>query len=198
MITTIMRLMASALPFLLLFVAAGCAPLDKRVDLTYQRFANAAGGSGQILVAEPVMKQNLPKLPLGERVVGKAESVDIVIKESPVNWLLSALVQELSAAGYDVKTVPALPTGVSKGVQATILILSANQPSNLLTLTTVTEVKLEAQLWKNGQIIKTLSASARAQEEGMDRSSEPVRSALEKTLQAAMQELVPDIIKALE
>ena len=144
------------------------------------------------------MKQSLPELPSGKHVVGKAEDVDVVITESPVNWLLSALVQELSAAGYDVKTAPALPAGVSKGVQATVLAISANQSSNVLTITTVTEVKLEAQLWKNGQVIKTLTAAARDQEEGMDRSSEPIRWALEKTLQRAMQELVPDIIKSLE
>jgi hypothetical protein len=192
------RLASLTLPFLLLFTATGCAPLEKRVDLTYQRSANVAGGSGQIFVSQPVMKQNLAALPSGKQVLGKAEDADVVIKESPANWLLSALVQELSAAGYDVKTVPALPAKVSKGVQATVLALSANQSSNVLTITTVTEVKLEAQLWKNGQIVKTLTASARDQEEGVDRSSEPIRWALEKTLQRAMQELVPDIVKTLE
>lgn len=198
MITLTPRLMLRALPFLLLLIATGCAPLEKRVDLTYQRFANATGGSGQIFVAQPVMKQDLPALPSGKQLVGKADAADVVIKESPAKWLLSALAQELSAAGYDVKTVSALPTGVSKGVQATVLALSANQSSNVLTITTVTEVKLEAQLWKNGQLIKTLTAGARDQEEGMDRSSEPIRLALEKTLQRAMQELLPDIIKSLE
>ena len=198
MVTRMPRLMSRALPFLFLLIATGCAPLEKRVDLTYQSVVNATGGSGQVFVAEPVMKQRLPELPSGKQVVGKAENVDVVIKERPVNWLLSALVHELSAAGYDVRTVPALPAGVSKGVQATVLALSANQSSNVLTITTVTEVKLEAQLWKNGRIIKTLTAAARDQEEGMDRSSEPIRWALEKTLQRAMQELVPDIIKSLE
>ncbi len=192
------RLMSRALPFLLLLIATGCAPLEKRVDLTYQGFATATGGSGQVFVAEPIMKQNLAALPSDKQLVGKADDADIVIKESPTDWLLSALVQELSAAGYDVKTVPSLPANVSKGVQAMILALSANQSSNVLTITTVTEVKLEAQLWKNGQLVKTLTAGARDQEEGMDRSSEPIRRALEKTLQRAMQELVPDIIKTLE
>jgi hypothetical protein len=198
MVASLPRFMTRAHLLLLIIITTGCAPLEKRVDLTYQRFVNTSGGSGQILVAEPVMEQRLARFPLGERLVGKAESIDLVIKESPTGWLLSALVQELSAAGYDVKTVSTLPPGISKGVQATVLVLSANQYSNLLTLTTVTEMKLEAQLWKNGQILKTLTAGARAQEEGVDRSSEPIRSALEKTLQAAMQGLVPDIVKAFE
>ncbi|HUJ90792.1 MAG TPA: hypothetical protein VLX12_11380 [Syntrophorhabdales bacterium] len=192
------RLMSRALPFLLLFIATGCAPLEKRVDLTYERFVNATGGSGQLLITQPVMKQDLAVLPSGKQLVGKADDADVVIKESPADWLLSALVQELSAAGYDVKTAPALPVDVSKGVRPTILALSANQSSKVLTVTTVTEVKLEAQLWKNGQLIKTLTAGARDQEEGTDRSSEPIRWALEKTLQRALQELVPDIVKSLE
>jgi hypothetical protein len=196
--TQIRGLMPRTLAFLLLFIAAGCVPLEKRVDLTYARFVNATGGSGELFVAEPVIKQNLAPLPSGRQIIGKAEDADVVIRESPVNWFRSALVDELSAAGYHVKAVAALPDGVSKGVKPTILALSADQTSNVLTVITVTEVKLEAQLWKNGQLAKTLTASARDQEEGMDRSSEPIRWALEKTLQRALQELVPDIIKDLQ
>jgi hypothetical protein len=198
MVTRILRVMPRALLLILLAMVTGCASIEKRVDLTYERSANATGGSGEVFVAQPVMKQNLAALPSGRQVLGKAEDTDVVIKESPANWLLSALKLELSAAGYDVKAVPTLPSGVSKGVQATMLALSANQSPKVLTVTTVTEVKVEAELWKNGQLIKTLTAGARNQEEGMDRSPEPIRSALEKTLQRVMQELVPDIIKSLE
>ena len=58
--------------------------------------------------------------------------------------------------------------------------------------------KVDAQLWKNGQLVKTLTVGARAEEEGVDRSSEPIRLALRKTLQTVMQDLVPEIIKVLE
>ncbi len=186
------------LPLLLLLIATGCAPLEKRVDLSYQGFVHAGGGSGRLFVAQPVLKQHLPAIAPGARIVGKAEDADIVVTESPVKWLLSALVKELSAAGYDVTTVPVLPAGVPKGVKATFVALSANQSYGVLTVTTVTEIKLEAQLWKDGEIVKTLTAAAQDQEEGMDRSSEAIREALEKTLQRAMQDLVPDIVKSLD
>ena len=194
MVTWLSRL----IPFLLLLIATSCSTLEKRVALTYQGSVNAAGGSGQVFVAQPVMKQNLPALPSGVQVVGKAEGADVVVEEKPVKWLLSAFVKELSAAGYDVKTVPALPAGVSKGVEATFVALSANQSIGVFKVTTVTEIRLEARLWKNGEITKTLTASAQDHEEGTDRSSEPIREALEKTLQRAMQELIPDIVKSLE
>jgi hypothetical protein len=186
------------LPLLLLLIATSCAPIEKRVDLAYQGFVHATGGSGQVFVAEPVMKENLAALISGAQIIGKTEGADVVVEGKPANWLLSALVKELSAAGYDVKTVPALSAGVSKGVEATFVALSANQSAGVFTVTTVTEIKLEARLWKNGEIIKTLTAGAQDHEEGTDRSSEPIRWALEKTLQRTMQELVPDIIKNLE
>ncbi len=198
MVARMLLLISRAFLFLVMSVIVGCAPLEKSVQLTYGRFVTTSGGSGVVFVAEPIVKQNLAVLPSGKQIIGKAEEADVVIRESPASWLRSAFVQELSGAGYDVKTVTDLPPDVSKGVKATMLALSANQSSKVLTIITVTEVKLEAQLWKNGKLLKTLTAGAMDHEEGMDRSPEPIRSALEKTLQRVMQELVPDIVKGLE
>ena len=178
MVIRSVRFIPHTVALLLLFIAAGCAPLEKRVDLTYARAVNATGGSGALFAAQPIMKQSLPLLPSGRQVIGAGEGSDLVTKDSPANWLLSALVQELSAAGYKVETGPNLPAGVPKGVTASILTLSANQSSKMVTVLTVTEVRLEIKLWKNGQLVKTLTASARNQEEGVDRSSEPIRWAL--------------------
>jgi len=189
---------AFSLILLALLIVTRCAPVEKRVDLTYGSSVKATGGSGEVLVAQPVMKQNLAVLPSGRQIIGKSGDIDIVIGENPANWLLSALKLELSAAGYDVKTVPTLPAGVSKGINTIFLTLSANQSSKVLTIITTTDVKLEVQLWTNGQLAKTLTVSAQDYEEGADRSSEPIRLALEKTLNRVMQELLPDIIKGLQ
>jgi hypothetical protein len=190
--------MRHLLPLCLALVVVGCASLEKRVDLTYGTVVTSSGGSGEVFIAQPVMKQTLTALPSGKQIIGRVGEADIVVRGSPENWVLSALIQELSAAGYQVKTVPTLPNNVSKGMAATILALAANQSSNLLTLTTVTDLRMEVQLWRAGRLIKTLTASAQDHEEGTDRSSEPIRSALEKTLQRIMQELLPDIVTALE
>lgn len=189
---------AFSLILLALLIVTRCAPVEKRVDLTYGSSVKATGGSGEVLVAQPVMKQNLAVLPSGRQIIGKSGDIDIVIGENPANWLLSALKLELSAAGYDVKTVPTLPAGVSKGINTIFLTLSANQSSKVLTIVTTTDVKLEVQLWTNGRLAKTLTVSAQDYEEGADRSSEPIRLALEKTLNRVMQELLPDIIKGLQ
>ena len=184
--------------FLLAICTAGCAPVQQRVDLTYGRFVNASGGSGQIFIARPVARYSATSFQVGKQVLGKTGEEEIFTQDDPVNWFLSALVEELSAAGYEAKTCPELPGNVLKGVKPAIVSLSANQSSNVFTISTVAEVKLEAQVFKNGQFIKTLTSGARDEDEGLDHSSEPIRWALEKTLQHAMQELVPYIIKSLE
>lgn len=65
----------------------------------------------------------LTSLPGGRQTPGKSGDADIVTDKSPVGWLLSAVVEELSTAGHNVKSVAALPPGASKGVVPAILAL---------------------------------------------------------------------------
>jgi len=168
-------------------------PSRKAVHLSYQTSVSARGGSGQFFIAQPVEQHGATPLPSGRWAIGKAESegTDIVIMQRAGDWLLSALVQELSAAGYEVRTVAVLPVGAVKGMKPAIATLSANQSSSALILSTVAEMKVVAEISKDGQLVKTVSVQAKDHEEGLDRSSEPIRLALEKTLRALMQELIP-------
>ena len=183
-----------------LFSTTGCSPLlEKRVELSYQALVRTGGGSGEIFLAQPIEQHNRVPLPGGKWAIGKVDGVtDVVSTESAGNWLIAALREELLAAGYQVKTGGDLPARVVKGLKVTILTLSANQVSKMLTISSITEVKVDAQLWKNGQLVKTLTVGARDEEEGVNRSSEPIRLALQKTLQTVMQDLIPKIIKVLE
>lgn len=186
---------------LLIFLTAciaGCAPVQQRVVLTYERFVNASGGSGQIFVAVPETRYSATPFRAEKEVLGKTGEEDIFTQDNPARWFFTALAEELSAAGYEVKACPELPDNISKGIKPAIVGLSANQSFNVLTVSTVAEVKLEVQVFKNGRLIKTLHSGARDEYEGVDRSSEPIRSGLEKTLQGALKELIPDIIKYLE
>ncbi len=177
---------------------AGCAPVQQRVVLTYERFVNASGGSGQVFVAAPEARYSATPFRAGKVVLGKTGEEDIFTQDNPARWLFTALAEELSAAGYEVKSCRELPDNVSKGIRPAIVGLSAHQSFNVLTVSTVAEVKLEAQVFKNGRLIKTLAAGARDEYEGVERSSEPIRLSLEKTLQGSLKQLIPDIIKNLE
>ena len=191
-------LRSSVLLILLTACIAGCAPSQQRVVLTYERFVNASGGSGQIFVAAPEARYSATPFAAGKEVLGKTGEEDVFTQDNPARWFFTALAEELSAAGYEVKACPELPDSVSKGIRPAIVGLSAHQSFNVLTVSTVAEVKIEAQVFKNGRLIKTLAAGARDEYEGVERSSEPIRLSLEKTLQGSLKQLIPDIIKNLE
>lgn len=138
-------------------------------------------------------------LPGGRQILGKSREsgADIVTRQSVTGWITDALAEELRGAGYVVLVVAELPRGAEKGLKTSIESLSANQYSKALTLSTVVEIKLAVEIWRKGHLLKTLTAGAREEREGFDRSSEPIRQTLQNTLQRVMQELVPDIVSNL-
>jgi hypothetical protein len=114
-----------------------------------------------------------------------------------LNGVGSALAEELYHAGYKVRAAPSLSHG-QKGVLIRVVSLSGNQYSNGLFLSTYTQIGLSADVWKQGRLVKTLTATAGSQEQGVDRSGAPVSTAFRGTLQSVLQQLVPDIIRNLE
>ena len=194
------------LPSLLLL--GGCASTEKPVALTYERFVNATGGTGEVYVTRPPEKPDASgstgstgpaMLPGGRLILGKSRETDadVVTRQSVTGWIADALAEELRAAGYTVRVVTELPRGAEKGLKTSIQSLSADQYSKALTLSTVVEIKLAVEIWRRGDLLKTLTAGAREEREGFDRSSEPIRQTLQNTLQRVMQELIPDVVKNL-
>jgi hypothetical protein len=187
-------------PFLVLLLFSGllngCAPLEKRVDLTYRQAVYGRGGSGEIFLARPVFEKQPDRLPGGRVILGPVKGTDtlIVTTDDVSQWVADALAQELSSAGYEVRRMPAVSARVSKGVALKVQNLSCNQTSDGLVLTTSTNIALAADVWKNGRVVKTLTASAGSEDQGLDRSGPVVAASLEKTLQSTMRELVPGII----
>jgi hypothetical protein len=178
----------------------GCAPLEKRVPLTYQRAGGASGGTGEVYLLRPVLEQQLPKMPGGRAVLGVVKDSDtqIVAAEDVSQWVMNALMQELYSAGYEVRTALQLPADAPKGVRVRVQSVSSNQTSDGLILTTSTDIKLAADIFRAGQLTKTLTVATGSQDQGLDRSAEFVAESLQKTLQSAMQQLIPGIVNALE
>ena len=177
----------------------GCATLEKPVDLTYSHAVTAGGGSGEAYLAMPVIEPHLLKMPRGRTVLGtvKGTATQIVTSDDVSQWIIGALTDELHSAGYEIRTVPRLPPGVPQGVSVRVVKLSADQATDGLLLTTSTDISLAAEVWKQGVLVKTLTAEAARQDQGLDRSGTFVGATLQETLQSAMEQLVPDIIGAL-
>ncbi len=176
----------------------GCAAVEKRADLTYQRATDVRGGSGEIYLAKPVIDVQLGRMP-GRTVLGSVGNTgtQIVTTDDISDWIMGALSDELYHAGYEIRTVPTLPVDTSRGVLVWVKGLSAEQEDKGFILTTSTGMELSAEIWKDGRISKTLTVKVSSQDEGMDRTGEPVTSSLQKTLQSAMVQLLPGIVDVL-
>ena len=157
-----------------------------------------AGGSGEIYLAKPVIDVRFGKMP-GRTVLGLVRNTgtQIVTSDDISDWIMGALTDELYPAGYEIRTVPALPVGVSRGVLVWVKGLSANQEDEGLILSTSTEMELSAEIWKEGRLSKTLTVKVGSRDEGVDRSGTTVTVSLQKTLQSAMVQLLPGIVDAL-
>ncbi len=181
-------------------VISGCTPLEKRVDLTYQKSVTGQHGSGDVFVTRPVVEPQMPKVPGSLPVIGtvKETGTRIIATSDVSDWVMAALMQELYAAGYEVRTVPQIPPAARKGVHVRVTRLSVIQNIENLLVTTTTDIALAADIWKNGQLVKTLNVSTGGQDQGFDRSAGFVAESLQKVLQSAMQQLIPGIVKTLE
>jgi hypothetical protein len=178
---------------------AGCVSFEKVADLTYGRITGTKGGSGEVYLAKTVVEQPFPRLPGGRVVLGTVkDSVTQIVTSGDISrWIVSALMEELYSAGYEVRTVDSLPQKVTRGVLVRIVHLSSNQDSDGLVLRTSTEIDLAAEMWRAGRLAKTLTVSASSQDEGIDRSGAVVTSSLRATLQSAFGQLMPGIISTL-
>jgi uncharacterized lipoprotein YajG len=185
------------LPALLLI---GCASLEKRVDLGYERKTSITGGAGELLIAKPVTEHHVVRAPGGRTVLGTVNEAgtQITTTDDVSEWIMRALMQELYGAGFEIKTVGRMPEHAGKGVLVRIVRLSGNQSTDGITITTRTDIELAADLWKNGRLLKTITVATGSEDKGLDRSGAFVSDALQRTLQAAMQQLLPEIVRSLE
>lgn len=184
-------------------VFTGCAFIDQKVDMSYERIVNARGGSGEVLIAKPKEHQSLMKKS-NSWIVGTVKNTlgmktaDVITENNLGDWLVGALVQELSVAGYNAKTVSALPNDVSKGLDLTILKVYVDQDPGFWTVGAISDVQFTVEIWKNGMKAKALNIAAKGDERSMVGSAETKGISFRKAMQAAMQQAVPAIIKTLE
>ena len=177
--------------------------LTSKVDLSYERTVNARGGSGELFIAKPKEHQSLIKKSTSW-VIGTVKNTlgmktaDVITENDIGDWLVGALTQELSIAGYRIKTVSVLPNDVSKGLDLTILKVFVDQDPGMFTVGAISDVQFTVEIWKNSIMAKSLIIAAKGDERSMVGSAETKGISFRKAMQAAMQEAVPAIIKTLE
>ncbi len=188
---------------LVLLASASCAFVDQKVDLSYERTVNARGGSGEVFIAKPKEQHSLVKKS-NSWVIGTVKNTmgmktaDVVTENNIGDWIVGALVQELSFAGYNTRTVSELPNDASKGIDLTVLKVFVDQDPGFWTVGAISDIQFTVEIWKNGIKAKVLNIAAKGDERSMAGTAETKGISLRKAMQAAMQQAVPEIIKTLE
>ena len=103
------------------------------------------------------------------------KTADVITENDIGNWLVDALSQELSVAGYSIKTVSELPNDVSKGLDLTILKVYVDQDPGFTSVGAISDVQFEVEIWKNGIKAKALKIAAKGDERIHDRVSQNKR-----------------------
>lgn len=189
---------------LALLALTNCAFVDQKVDLSYEKVVNARGGSGEVFIAKPKNSHNLNRKPSGDWIIGTVKNTygmktaDVITNNDIGDWIVGALMQELTFAGYSVKPVTELPNDVSKGIDLTVLKVFVDQDPGFWTVGAISDVQFMVEIWKNGVKIKSFNVAAKGDERSMAGTAETKGVSLRKAMQAAMQQAVPEIIKTLE
>jgi hypothetical protein len=194
------RRILMALASFIFSLLTGCASVNQNVNLTYDVAVDAKGGSGELFLAGPEETYNAVKQPSGEMILGSVKGTDrnVVTRSNVGDWIMVAFMEELRAAGYNVKPINELPGNAAKGLKIIVSKVTANQTTELVTITTTVDMKIFVEIWKNGTKMITLGTGSTIEKKGIDRSEKPIELAMKETLQNALQQLLPGIINTLE
>ncbi len=111
----------------------GCAFIDQRLDLAYERGTTAVPGRGSGIVA--ITKPTGPELDVknGQAIIGTVKNTygmttAKAIANTPVQeWIMGALSTELTGAGYQVQSLDSLPANCPRGVEVRIVKVWVDQ-----------------------------------------------------------------------
>ena len=183
---------------------AGCAFVDQKVDLSYERTVGAKGGAGDIMIAKPVEMQSLTKKGENVWVIGSVKNTygvrtaDTVTDNNLGDWVVRALTQELTDAGYLISHVDKLPPGIPKGLDVTVLRVWVDQDPGFWSVGAISDVQFNIDIWKNGTKVKTVNIAGKGDDRSIAGTAETKGLSLKKALQAAMRQAVPELIRTLE
>jgi len=183
---------------------SGCATVDQKISLNYAPTDRSFGNhNGEIVVSRldpPSAVQNSR----GEWIIGSLNNVhgvhraDLLSDRSLGEWISDALVLELKHAGYTVTSAPALPGDVSRGALITDINVHLDVNKGLVSDQIKHELKFNVGVFLNGAKVKTFTVVSHDNSTLFTAAKEDKEKIMLKSLQDAMQQIVPDIIALIE
>lgn len=196
----------SVFVFVLLMVAAisaGCATVgDQRVNILYQKTANATGGSGDLYLVE-----ELPP-PTGgattiQWVIGEIRNKDgeklgnTVTDTAPTDILMSALVQEFKGV-YNAVQVRSMPKDAAKGLVLKSATIKMDEVKSPASMEAKCKVTVTVEPWSNGEAMTKLEYEADYTDTAVTGRDELASKTMLHALGIIMTRLVPEIVKIIE
>jgi hypothetical protein len=190
---------------MLLFPAliAGCATVDRKVDVLYQPVANGTGGAGDLYLSASGRQQGIGAKGTVQWIVGTVKNKDgektgnVVTGTAPVDQVMDAFKQELSAAGYTVIPVGVLPQNVARGVDIAAVTIELDENYDLIKSDGISRLTVSVDLWKNGQKVRKLEYKSMLSDFAVKDRDLLLPKLLQKSLQEVMKQAIPEIVKGL-
>ncbi len=195
------KIVHGAIGAFLVMLTAGCAATNREVTVLYQPVVHDGTGTGVLYLAGAQRPAGNDKV---QWIIGKSKNTDlnregdVVSPIAPIDLVMDAFRQELSAAGYNISVVDSLPREAAKGIVVRSADISVNETSGLMKEEGESRVKIAVELWKNGAVIKKLSYESNFSDFAVKDRELLLQTTLQKALQDAMAKAVPEIVATLE
>ncbi|HPX62081.1 MAG TPA: YajG family lipoprotein [Deltaproteobacteria bacterium] len=192
------RSLATGLLFAMTAIT-GCSTVDQSIMLRYSSAAPApVSHSGEIVITRTDPQQT--RKATGDWVVGSFNNVygvrqaDVISGKGIADWISEALLLELKQAGYTARMVPALPKDARYGIHLSEINAFLNVNKGTVSSDTKHELKFNVDLFLNGTRVKSFTVASRdKQTVPLSISQEKMEQIMLKSLQDAMQQLMPEI-----
>lgn len=185
---------------MVLSVLSGCATVDQKIALNYAPVDRPFGGHDGEIVVSRVTPPSSVQNSKGEWVIGSLNNVhgvhraDLLSDRSLGEWITDAMVLELKHAGFTATSVPSLPAAVSRGLLITDINVLLYVNKGLASDQIKHELTFNVNVFLNGAKVKTFTVASRDNSTLLTDSRETKEKIMLQSLQAAMQQILPDII----
>ena len=184
-------------------ILAGCATVsDQRVDILYQRTANANGGSGDLYLVEETAPASSGATPI-QWILGGITNKDgeqlgnIVTDAAPADILTDAFVQELKGAGYNIIQNKTLPRETAKGLKIESVTIKLDEVKSPFKDDAKCKVKISVEPWRKGQAMNKLEYEAEYSDSAITDREELLSKTMLQAIQTIMIRAVPEIVDTL-
>ena len=167
------------------------------MNLKYTPSVHAHGGSGEIVLVKPVETHGNPRVMGSLYSLGKVGGKEFISLDAIEPWVTEALLQELTEAGYTVRTAPRLPDSAPRGLEVAIsrvhLVEGDWRESR-------SDVNIEITVHSHGEakvlVVKSKGNCLASENLGVWPATFEI--SIDRALQQALGKAVPEIVKIFE